>query len=190
MKPGVDILWQFICALVIIGLSLILALLIFLLLKVFGVFRNNFEAINHRRALVLRDALPKRVLLERLLGINSTTDYVIPGYRKIYFPMDRVIETGKSATITDTSFSDGDKVKQNKAVEDGKVQNKGFNSTIMQVNTEQMPGTLDIDWRGTCGSGDYYEPCTQIKTIFDPKQPVEKKSPSRRISWEECTTKV
>lgn len=111
MKPGVNILWQFICAAVIVAFSIIASLLIFSLLRIVGILRNNFEVINHRRAIVLRNALSKRILLERLFSINSTTNYVVPGYRKTYFDVDRVTET------TDIYFSDGDNVEKSKTAE-------------------------------------------------------------------------
>ncbi|XP_018575582.1 ammonium transporter 2-like [Anoplophora glabripennis] len=170
---GVHLLWQFICTCAVIGMSVVVALFLFLLLLVSRILKNRFEIANHKRAAVLRDALTKRAYLERLFSINSTTDYVVPGYWKSFFDTDKAADKGKRACVNNIILSDGDKLRGNE-ISQGE-NNTGFNATVVQVTSGQVPANVNANWL-MYGSGDY-NPDMQRKNVANFKNPTDVRLP-------------
>lgn len=79
------ILWQSLCLLIVVVVSIIFAITIFGFLFCANILRSKREIKNHTRAVALQEHLPKRTFFGRLFHINYHTAHIAPGenYRKI-----------------------------------------------------------------------------------------------------------
>ncbi|XP_023022420.1 ammonium transporter 2 [Leptinotarsa decemlineata] len=73
------ILWQFICVIIVISITITFAWLLFLFFSLTKILRSKREAMNHQRAVVVQKYLPKRGFMERLFMIDSQTQHIAPG---------------------------------------------------------------------------------------------------------------
>ncbi|KAG5890968.1 hypothetical protein JTB14_028646 [Gonioctena quinquepunctata] len=92
----VHILWQFICTIIIISITVTFAWLLFLLFSLTKILRNTRETMNHQRAIVVQKYLPKRGFLERLFMIDDQTQHIEPGEkdRQSFLDLEKVKRDG------------------------------------------------------------------------------------------------
>lgn len=78
-KKTVHILWQFICLLIVMIVTIAFSWFVFLMFACCKLLRNKEEVMNHRRALIVAKNLPRKGCLQRLFMIDSKTDHITPG---------------------------------------------------------------------------------------------------------------
>ncbi|KAJ8916225.1 hypothetical protein NQ315_016364 [Exocentrus adspersus] len=154
---GVHLLWQFICTLVVVVISVAVALFIFLLMKITRGLRNEFEAMNHKMADVIKDVISKRSYLERLFATNSSTEYVEPGYRRRYF--DAVQERQENSNNPASAGDSGDTMKTVVSTDTSRFVS---DVTVRRLEKERALSKSDSLWK-RCGSGDYYDPFQKVE---------------------------
>ncbi|XP_050306907.1 putative ammonium transporter 1 isoform X2 [Anthonomus grandis grandis] len=74
----IHLLWQFLCLIIVLIMTIAIFLSVFTLLHVIGVLRNEYEEENHQRAKVLYGRLPWKRYLDRIFMINDKSKDISP----------------------------------------------------------------------------------------------------------------
>uniref|UniRef100_A0AAR5P1X6 Ammonium transporter AmtB-like domain-containing protein n=1 Tax=Dendroctonus ponderosae TaxID=77166 RepID=A0AAR5P1X6_DENPD len=74
----IHLLWQFICLIVILLMTVIIYLSLFTILFASGILKNTYEEANHQRAKILYGRLPWKKYFDRLFMINGASKEISP----------------------------------------------------------------------------------------------------------------